>query len=65
MDSNELPEFFYEIFDSSLLRLNPGDEASTLRALNMVRSAQSGGKGDAALRFRRILDLGCGEDVDD
>ena len=60
MDSNELPEFFYEIFDSSLPRLNPGDEASTLRALNLVRSAPSGGKGDAALRFRRILDLGCG-----
>jgi len=60
MDSNELPESFYEIFDSSLPRLNPGDEASTLRALDMLRSAQSGGKGDAALGFRRILDLGCG-----
>jgi SAM-dependent methyltransferase len=60
MDSDELPEFFYEIFDPSLPRLNPGDEASTLRALNMLRSAGSRGKGKAALRFRRILDLGCG-----
>ena len=60
MDSNELPEFFYEIFDPSLPRLNPGDEASTLRALNMLRSAGSGREGKAALRFRRILDLGCG-----
>ena len=60
MDSNELPESFYEIFDPSLPRLNPGDEASTLSALNMLRSAGSGREEDAALRFRRILDLGCG-----
>ena len=60
MDSNELPAFFYEIFDPSLPRLNPGDEASTLRALNLLRSAGSAGEGQAALRFRRILDLGCG-----
>jgi SAM-dependent methyltransferase len=60
MESHELPAFFYEIFDPSLPRLNPGDEASTLSALNMLRSAGSGREGDAALRFRRILDLGCG-----
>ena len=60
MESNELPEFFYEIFDPSLPRLNPGDEASTLRALNMFRSAGSGSQGQTALGFRRILDLGCG-----
>ena len=60
MDSNELPEFFYEIFDPSLPRLNPGDEASTVRALNMFRSTGSGREGQAALPFRRILDLGCG-----
>jgi protein-L-isoaspartate O-methyltransferase len=57
MASNELPEFFYEIFAPSLPRLNPGDEAVTLRALNLFRSA---GQGQTALRFRRILDLGCG-----
>jgi cyclopropane fatty-acyl-phospholipid synthase-like methyltransferase len=60
MDSNELPEFFYKIFDPSLPRLNPGDEASTLRALNMFRSVGSGSQGQTALNFRRILDLGCG-----
>lgn len=60
MDSNELPEIFYEIFDPSLSRLNPGDEASTLRALNMFRPAGSEREGETALRFRRILDLGCG-----
>jgi cyclopropane fatty-acyl-phospholipid synthase-like methyltransferase len=60
MSSNELPEFFYEIFDTSLPRLNPGDEASTLKALNMLRSTEPEGKGKVALRFRRILDLGCG-----
>jgi SAM-dependent methyltransferase len=60
MESNELPESFYEIFDPSLPRLNPGDEASTLRALNLLRSAASAGEGQAALGLRRILDLGCG-----
>ena len=60
MDSTELPEFFYEIFGPSLPRLNPGDEASTLKALNLLHSATPGGEGKAALRFRRILDLGCG-----
>jgi SAM-dependent methyltransferase len=60
MESNELPEFFYEIFDPSLPRLNPGDEASTLRALNMFRSTGAGGQGQTALRFKGIFDLGCG-----
>jgi SAM-dependent methyltransferase len=60
MDPIELPEFFHEIFDPSLPRLNPGDEASTLKALNMLRSAQSGSRGQTALSFGRILDLGCG-----
>jgi ubiquinone/menaquinone biosynthesis C-methylase UbiE len=53
MESNELPAFFYEIFDPSLPRLNSGDEASTLRALNMFG-------GQTPLAFKRILDLGCG-----
>jgi len=60
MDSTELPEFFYEIFDPSLPRLNPGDEASTLKALDLLRPAGSVGEGKTTLRFRRILDLGCG-----
>jgi SAM-dependent methyltransferase len=60
MESNELPAFFHEIFDPSLPRLNPGDEASTLKALNMLRSTGGRKEGKAALRFNRILDLGCG-----
>lgn len=55
-----MPEIFYEIFDPSLPRLNPGDEASTLRALNMFRPADPERERETALRFRRILDLGCG-----
>ncbi len=60
MDSDKLPEFFYEIFDASLPRLGPGDEASTLRALNMLRSAGPQHKDKAAGRAARILDIGCG-----
>jgi SAM-dependent methyltransferase len=60
MDSNEQTEFFYEIFDASLPRLGPGDEASTIKALNMLRSAGPRYEDKAALRATRILDLGCG-----
>jgi SAM-dependent methyltransferase len=59
MESMALPPFFHEIFHPSLPRLNPGDEASTLKALSMLRSA-TGQKGKAILRFNRTLDLGCG-----
>ncbi len=48
--------FFYEIFDASLPRLGPGDEASTERALTTVLAALPGGVG-APLR---VLDIGCG-----
>jgi SAM-dependent methyltransferase len=60
MESEQLPPFFYEIFDASLPRLGPGDEASTLRALNMVRSAGPQRQDKVAGRAGRILDLGCG-----
>jgi SAM-dependent methyltransferase len=60
MDSEQLPEFFYEIFDASLPRLGPGDEASTLKALKMVHDAESRHKAKAAGRGTRILDVGCG-----
>jgi SAM-dependent methyltransferase len=60
MDSNELPEFFYEIFDPSLPRLNPGDEASTIKALNVLSSAKPGSEEYHVPNFNRILDLGCG-----
>ncbi len=60
MDSKEQTEFFHEIFAPSLPRLGPGDEASTIKALKMLRGAglQRGRK--AILRAARILDLGCG-----
>ena len=60
MGSEQLPEFFYEIFDASLPRLGPGDTASTLKALTMLRSAGAYAGNKAADRTTRILDLGCG-----
>jgi len=38
MDEHEQHEFFYEIFDASLPRLGPGDDASTKRALDSLLS---------------------------
>lgn len=51
MNEREQMEFFHEIFDPSLPRLGPGEDASTLRALDMAGGAppESG-----------ILDVGCG-----
>jgi SAM-dependent methyltransferase len=60
MDSNEQMEFFHEIFDPSFPRLGPGDEASTIKALNLLRSAGFPPGRKALLRAARILDLGCG-----
>ncbi|MBN2129409.1 MAG: methyltransferase domain-containing protein [Sedimentisphaerales bacterium] len=56
MEPREQTEFFYEIFDASLPRLGPGDEASTERALDTVLPAMSPTEG----RPLRILDIGCG-----
>ena len=60
MDSGKLPEFFYEIFDASLPRLGAGNEAATIRALNMLRAATPRREERAVPRTTRILDLGCG-----
>jgi len=60
MDPREQTEFFYEIFDASLPRLGPGDEASTKRALDTVLAAMSRHEGEAPARPIRILDIGCG-----
>ncbi len=60
MDSDKLPEFFYEIFAASLPRLGPGDETSTIKALDMLRCAGPQHKNKAAGRTTRILDVGCG-----
>jgi len=60
MDSKEQMEFLYEVFEASLPRLGPGDEASTVKALNMLRAAGFPRGDQAILRASRILDLGCG-----
>ena len=60
MTGDELKGFFYEIFDASLPRLGPGDDASTRRALAELLAAGGGdgdGPGPAKLK---ALDLGCG-----
>ena len=51
----QLPPFFYEIFDPSLPRLGPGDASLTRKAFLMLPESfrQSG-------RKIRVLDIGCG-----
>jgi SAM-dependent methyltransferase len=58
--NDEQMQFFYEIFDASMPRLGPGDDASTVWALGTVLSAlrpRTAGQAPMALR---TLDLGCG-----
>ena len=55
MDTGKLPSFFYEIFDASLPRLGPGDDALTERALKTLRAAGVRCEGSI-----RVLDIGCG-----
>jgi SAM-dependent methyltransferase len=60
MDQEEEMQFFYEIFDSSLPRLGPGDDVSTRRALEVVRAAASPRLDTSVPPNLRILDIGCG-----
>jgi SAM-dependent methyltransferase len=60
MDEQERMAYFHEVFDASLPRLGPGDEASTMRALGVLRDAMAAGKVRPASADLRILDLGCG-----
>lgn len=60
MDQKERMQFFYEIFDSSLPRLAPGDHASTRKALDIWLSATPHHKGGPNPTKLRVLDLGCG-----
>jgi cyclopropane fatty-acyl-phospholipid synthase-like methyltransferase len=63
MDEHTLPPFFFEIFHRSLPRHGPGDEASTVKALQLL-----GLLGDDAAPAPRapsgtplsVLDVGCG-----
>ncbi len=64
MDDEEQLAFFYEIFDPSLPRQGPGEDASTQRALRLLLEAgrrPDAGPGDAEEPHQwRILDVGCG-----
>ncbi len=61
MNEQKKMQFFYEIFDSSLPRLGPGDDASTRRALDMVLSVLFKRKNATNPSPKlRILDIGCG-----
>jgi ubiquinone/menaquinone biosynthesis C-methylase UbiE len=60
MDQQEHMQVFYEIFDASLPRLGPGDDASTRRALNTLLSARPKGRDVASASRLRVLDIGCG-----
>jgi SAM-dependent methyltransferase len=56
----ERMQFFYEMFDSSLRRLGPGTEASTLKALDVVLDASPKRPAGDDHIWPRLLDLGCG-----
>jgi cyclopropane fatty-acyl-phospholipid synthase-like methyltransferase len=60
MNDDERMQFFYEMFHSSLARLGPGSEASTLEALNTVLAAKARDEPSGTNKPLRILDLGCG-----
>ncbi len=55
MYTEQQMEFLHEIFDASFPRLGPGDEASTLKAWDILRPLVARREGPL-----RILDVGCG-----
>jgi len=60
LDPRETDVFLHEIFDPSLPRLGPGDEDSTLRALEILFPAGLPAKSGRGTSKLRILDIGCG-----
>ena len=58
--SQQLPPFFHEIFHPSLPRLGPGDDASTIRALDMAFERLRRRPVPLESGHLRILDIGCG-----
>lgn len=60
MDQREQWQFFYEIFDASLPRQGPGDDASTLRALRTLLKLRGEVQSSSQPAPVRILDIGCG-----
>jgi ubiquinone/menaquinone biosynthesis C-methylase UbiE len=57
MSQHGQTNFFYEIFDASLLRLGPGEDAATRKALELLYADGTGNDKNNKLR---ILDVGCG-----
>jgi SAM-dependent methyltransferase len=60
VNEHEQMQFFYEMFHSSLPRLGPGTDDSTLRALKALVSVASRGEVHTGGGWPRVLDLGCG-----
>ena len=60
MDQNEQMQFFYEIFDSSLPRLGPGNDMSTDKALDMLLTAKQSKGANFFNAEISVLDIGCG-----
>jgi SAM-dependent methyltransferase len=60
MNQQEQMEFFYEIFDASLPRLGPGDDASTTKALKKLYSAKPQPNGNSGSSKLKVFDIGCG-----
>jgi len=60
MDHKEQMKLFYEIFDASLPRLGPGDDALTQKALSGLFSENQKPKTDMGPRRLQVLDIGCG-----
>jgi ubiquinone/menaquinone biosynthesis C-methylase UbiE len=60
MNEQKQMNIFFEIFDASLPRLGPGDDASTRKALRALLSAIPQCEDSPRSTKPRILDLGCG-----
>jgi cyclopropane fatty-acyl-phospholipid synthase-like methyltransferase len=60
MDPQAQMQVFYEIFDASLPRLGPGDDASTRRALDILLAARPKRRARETDAKLRVLDIGCG-----
>lgn len=60
MNEQEQMKFFYNIFDTSMPRLGPGNDASTIKALDILFSAGLDRNRTSDSEKLRVLDIGCG-----
>lgn len=60
MDEQRVMMLLHAVFDSSLPRHGPGDNASTLRALDIIATRMPEDSGTDKRAGLRILDIGCG-----